>query len=266
MVRRSQQFRKRPLWSALDESGHAERARALQKNSRDATPAWIRLTVVAGIMPTAERRAEAERLEAAQAGDDAALVELYERHVDGLWAFVFYRVGRDAVLCEDVVQETFLIALERSAASDGDRAPTRFDPERGSLGGWLCGLSRNVIRRQLRDVRRGHALSQTWERIDATLVQIFQNLDTTPLGDELLEREETRDLVRMTIANLPDDYRDALERKYVRGESLRELAVAHSCSESAAKSMLARARRAFKEAFAILAQSFAEEEVGDVRA
>lgn len=215
-------------------------------------------------MPRAERHADAERLSRARAGDDAALVELYERHVDGLWAFVFYRVGRDPVLCEDVVQETFLIALERDAVPD-DRI-TRFDPERGSLGGWLCGLSRNVIRRQLRASRRGHELGQTWERIDATLVQVFSSLDSAPLGDEVLAREETRDLVQMTIANLPDDYRDALERKYVRGESLRELAIAHECSESAAKSMLARARRAFKDAFAALAQSFAEEELRDVRA
>src|SRR5690606_38654733 len=125
--------------------------------------------------------------------------------------FVFYRVGRDPVLCEDVVQETLLIALERDAAVD--ERVTRFDPERGSLAGWLCGLSRNVIRRQLRTIRRGQQLGETWERIDATLVQVFSSLDTVPLGDEVLAREETRDLVQMTIANLPDDYRDALERK-----------------------------------------------------
>jgi RNA polymerase sigma-70 factor (ECF subfamily) len=123
-----------------------------------------------------------------------------------------------------------------------------------------------VIRRHLQASRRGHELGETWERIDATLAQVFQSLDTVPLGDEVLAREETRDLVQMTIANLPDDYRDALERKYVRGESLRELAVAHACSESAAKSMLARARRAFKEAFATLAQTFGEEELRNVRA
>ncbi len=215
-------------------------------------------------MPRAERDADASLLSRAQARDDAAIVELYERHVDGLWAFVFYRVGRDPILCEDVVQETFLIALEREAGP----APglTRFDPERGSLSGWLCGLARNVIRTQLRAVRRGHELRETWERIDATLVQVFQNLDQAPLGDEVLAREETRDLVQMTIANLPDDYRDALERKYLRGESLRELAAAHACSESAAKSLLARARRAFKDAFAALAGAFAQEESDHVRA
>lgn len=208
---------------------------------------------------TAERRADAERLARARAGDPLAIADLHERHVDALWSFVFYRVGGDLVLCEDVVQETFLVALER-----GDS----FQPERGSFAGWLFGLARNVIRSHLRSRARAHELSATWERIDATLVQIFQSLDSAPLGDEVIAREETRDLVQMTIANLPDDYRDALERKYVRGQSLRELAVEFECSEAAAKSMLARARQAFREAFAALATAFAqtEGEVRDVRA
>lgn len=206
-----------------------------------------------------ERIADAERIARARRGDESALAELYERHVDGLWTFVFFRVGRDPAVCEDVVQETFLLAFERGQD---------FAPERGSFASWLCWLSRNVIRKQLRARARADELSATWERIDATLVQIFQGLEHAPLGDEVLAREETRDLVHMTIANLPEDYRDALERKYLRGETLRELAAGFSCSEDAAKSMLARARRAFREAFAALACAFGEgeQEVRDVRA
>ena len=182
------------------------------------------------------------------AGDDAALTELYERHVDGLYAFVFYRVGRDPSLAEDVLQETFLAGLERAS---------QFDPARGSLHMWLCTLSRNIIRAQLRAARRPRELAATWARIDATLAQVFQALADEPLGDEVLAREETRELVHMTIANLPDMYRDALERKYVQGDSLREIAGALRVSEVAAKSLLARARRAFRETFTTLVDAFA---------
>ncbi|MCB9753633.1 MAG: sigma-70 family RNA polymerase sigma factor [Myxococcales bacterium] len=188
-------------------------------------------------------------LRAAASGDDAALTELYERHVDGLYAFVFYRVGRDPSLAEDVLQETFLAGLERAS---------QFDPARGSLHMWLCTLSRNIIRAQLRAARRPRELAATWARIDATLAQVFQALADEPLGDEVLAREETRELVHMTIANLPDMYRDALERKYVQGDSLREIAGALRVSEVAAKSLLARARRAFRETFTTLVDAFAE--------
>lgn len=204
-----------------------------------------------------EDLADLERLDRAREGDERALADLYERQVEGLWAFVLFRVGRDPALCEDVVQATFLAALEPGAP--------RYEPARGSLHAWLCSLSRNLIRKHLRDHRRARELGATWERIDATLVQIFQNLDRQPLGDEVLARAETRELVQATIANLPDDYRDALERKYVHGHSMRELAERFELSEIATKSLLARARRAFRDSFAALARALGEEP-SDVRA
>ncbi len=191
-------------------------------------------------------------LRRAAAGDDAALTELYESHVDGLYTFVFYRVGRDRALAEDVIQETFLCGIERAAD---------YDPTRGSVHMWLCTLSRNIIRAQLRAARRSRELAATWDRVDATLAQVFQALAEEPLGEEVLAREETRDLVHMTIVNLPDGYREALEMKYVQGDSMREIAGALRVSEVAAKSLLARARRAFRETFTTLTRAFSELEL-----
>lgn len=195
------------------------------------------------------QQTDIQMLRRAAVGDDRALEELYERHVDGLYAFVLYRVGRDPALAEDVVQDSFLDALSSHAD---------FDPARGSMRAWLCLRSRNIIRRHLQVHRRADELGKTWESIDATLSQVFAALDTTPLSDEVLAREDTRDLVNMTIANLPDQYRRVLEHKYVLGESLRELAGDLKVSEDAAKSLLARARRAFREAFSTLNTAFGD--------
>lgn len=180
-----------------------------------------------------------------RARDQAALARLYDEHVDGLYAFVFYRVGRDASLAEDVVQETFLQGLDHLAD---------YDPSRGSFRAWLCTMSRNVIRKHLRDHPRMAELGASWDHIDATLAELFAALEGAPMSDELIEREQTRDLVSMTIANLPDHYRDLLERKYVGGESLEALARAQGTTEDAVKSLLARARRAFREAFEAMSQ------------
>ena len=57
-------------------------------------------------------------LRRAAKGEEHAVLRLYEDHVDGLYAFVFYRVGRDAAIAEDVVQDTFLQALERARRLD----------------------------------------------------------------------------------------------------------------------------------------------------
>jgi RNA polymerase sigma-70 factor (ECF subfamily) len=192
---------------------------------------------------------ERDALARAAGGDERALERLYTAHVDGLYGFVFYRVGRDPALAEDVVQETFAQAID---------ALDRFDPERGSLHTWLCTLSRNVIRDHLREHRRGAELASAWEAIDASLAQIFENLDRAPLADEVLARAETRDLVNMTIANLPEKYRAVLARKYVDGESLDELARGLALTPDAAKSLLARARTAFRDTFHTLCESLAE--------
>jgi RNA polymerase sigma-70 factor, ECF subfamily len=188
-------------------------------------------------------------LRAAQDGDRGAIARFYDAHVDGLYAFVFYRVGRDASLAEDVVQETFTLALTKHAD---------YDAARGSVGSWLTVLSRNVIRDHMKAHRKADELLQTWERIDATLAQVFAAMAEKPLPGEVLERAETRDLVHMAVANLPEQYRTALTRKYVDGESLETLAKEMDISVDAAKSLLARARRAFRDTFATLSAHFSE--------
>ncbi|MCX5745094.1 MAG: RNA polymerase sigma factor [Proteobacteria bacterium] len=188
-------------------------------------------------------------LEAAQGGDRAAIGRFYDTHVDGLYAFVFFRVGRDAALAEDVVQETFTLALSRRAG---------YDEARGSIGSWLSVLSRNVIRDHLRAHQRSDELAATWARIDATLAQTFSAMAERPLPGEVLERAETRDLVQMAVANLPEQYRTALTRKYIDGESLEQLSTALGLSVDATKSLLARARRAFRDTFAALTTNLSE--------
>lgn len=188
-------------------------------------------------------------LAAAAAGDRRALARLYDDHVDGLYAFVFYRVGGDAALAEDVVQETFAQALRRQA---------EYDEGRGSVATWLSTLSRNVIRDHLRAHRRGDELAGAWQQIDQSLGQTFAAMAQSPLPGEVLQRNETRDLVNMAIANLPEAYRSALTRKYVEGESLDQIAASLGISVDAAKSLLARARRAFRETFSALSHTFSE--------
>jgi RNA polymerase sigma-70 factor (ECF subfamily) len=186
---------------------------------------------------------------AAGRGDREAIAQLYDQHVDGLYAFVFYRVGRDPDLAEDVVQATFASALDHA----GD-----FDPQRGSFGSWLTTLSRNVMRDHLRAHRRTDEVADRWERIDTSLAQLYDALEQTPLTSDVLARAETRDLVHMTIAHLPAPYRTALTGKYVDGKSLDDLARELDLSTDAVKSLLARARRAFKETFTTLGHALSE--------
>ncbi len=205
--------------------------------------------MIASLLARLFRSGPSGDLHAARAGDKHAIERFYDAHVDGLYTFVYYRVGRDTTLAEDVVQETFAIAMSRQAD---------YDAGRGSVGSWLTILSRNVIRDHLRDHKRSDELAQTWERIDATLAQTFASMAERPLPGEVLERAETRDLVHMAVANLPGQYRNALTRKYVDGETLETLAGELGISVDATKSLLARARRAFRDTFSTLSANLSE--------
>lgn len=204
---------------------------------------------LAGVLSRLFRRGPDGDLRAAAAGDRDALGRLYDAHVDGLYAFVFYRAGRDASLAEDIVQETFTAAL----AHVDD-----YDAGRGSIGSWLTTLSRNVIRDHLRNHRRADQVAERWDRIDASLAQIYDALARSPMPGDVMARAETRDLVNMTIAHLPETYRVALAGKYVEGKSLEVLAGELGVSVDATKSLLARARRAFKETFSTLGHALSE--------
>ena len=59
---------------------------------------------------------------------------------------------------------------------------------------------------------------------------------------------ETRRLVQSVLDSLPARYGDVLEWKYVEGRSVEEIGVRLGIGHTAAQSILARARAAFRDA------------------
>src|SRR5437667_60507 len=73
--------------------------------------------------------------------------------------------------------------------------------------------------------------------------------------EEMLQREETCELVNAAMSQLPPHYRQALEAKYVSGESVRVIAERWRMTEKATESLLTRARQAFRAAFVALCRN-----------
>ena len=174
-----------------------------------------------------------------------AVERWFQEHADAVYTFIFYRVGKDPDVATDVVQETFLTALRKIG---------EYDPGRGAMLAWLTYVSRNCIRKALKQAGRYKTYSELWEQIDRKLVAAYRELATAPLPEEVLEREETAELVHMTLSSIPGNYERALKRHYYQRQSLKEIARAEGMTEGAVKSLLHRARLAFKTAF----QTFAE--------
>lgn len=178
-----------------------------------------------------------------------AVERWFREHADGVYTFVFYRVGKDDDLATEVAQETFVTALDRI----GD-----YDPERGAMSTWLTYTARNCIRSALTRSKRHRAEAARWQAIDETLVAAYREIEHAPLPDAIIEKHETADLVRMTLVHLPEDYREVLTRRYWRQQPLEEIAASRSTTAEAVKSTLHRARLAFKAAFLTLAGSLGD--------
>lgn len=186
--------------------------------------------------------------ERALSGDTAAVQTLAEDALQPLYAFCLYRVGRNRALCEEVVQETLVRAI---------RELDRYDPARAgdNVFPWLTGLARNEISRVLSREKSAVSLEAMWARMDKELLSLYARLEMEPFGDDVLEREETRELVNTTMSQLPPHYREALEAKYMTGRSVRDMAAVSSISEKAVESLLTRARQAFRVAFLALSRN-----------
>jgi RNA polymerase sigma-70 factor (ECF subfamily) len=69
---------------------------------------------------------------------------LFDRHFERIHGYLQRQVGGD--LADDLAAQTFLVAFDRRAS---------FDLSRESARPWLFGIAVNLMRRHLRDVRRG---------------------------------------------------------------------------------------------------------------
>ena len=177
------------------------------------------------------------------AGHQGAAEAFCRRHIDALFEFVHYRVGGRRDQAEDVVQDTFLVAIDRMSSFDG----------RSSLHTWLCGIAKNHLRSERRK-RKSMPLSDLLESADPEIDRILAEIEREPLPEALVEAAETRELVGAALSSLPPDYREALVSRYVDGQSVPDFARANGRHIKAAESTLHRAKLSFGKIFALLAE------------
>lgn len=172
-------------------------------------------------------------------GDEAAFRAFFGTYFPRVYRFALPRLGNDAEACKEVVQSTLIKAMRALAGFRGDAA----------LFSWLC----QICRRQIADYLRANKRhSQNVVLIDDTpgLREALEAI-AAPAADEPLQgygTAETRRLVQSVLDRLPSRYGDVLEWKYIEGRSVEEIGDLLGVGQTAAQSLLARARTAFREA------------------
>ncbi|MGH9715687.1 MAG: RNA polymerase sigma factor [Candidatus Acidiferrales bacterium] len=171
------------------------------------------------------------------AGDEEAFLLLYRRKHPALYRFALHMSG-NAAMAEDVTQEVFM-ALIRDAG--------RFDPARGSLGGFMFGIARNHLRKRWEQEHRFVPFADDPDDMRAkTAVNGNGHHADDRYDDEATAR------LRRAIATLPENYREALVLCDLQEMSYDEAAAALACPVGTVRSRLHRAR-------ALLAEKFRDE-------
>lgn len=190
-----------------------------------------------------------------RAGSADAWRALYDAYAERVWRWVARLLGSAANDIADVVQETFLSAA-RSAHS--------YDAARGELWQWLWGIARRQValyfRKQER-IARLRAASAWLAAGNGQLLRCLAGEQESP--PERLESAELRLLIRATLSELPQDYENLLTAKYLEGMQVDEIAQLERSTSVAVRSKLARARQAFRHAFAKHAEMYTVQAVRD---
>ena len=178
-----------------------------------------------------------------RAGDRQAFEELVRRHGPGLLR-ASRRIMRNEEDARDCVQETFLAAHRSIDQFEG----------RASLGAWLRRIAVNAALMKLR-ARRSRPEVPIDEFLPSYDESSFREgprrtHSLTPL--QLLERNDTRKIVRSAIDELPENYRIVLLLRDIEGYTTAETAELLQATPGAIKVRAHRARTALKELLAPL--------------
>jgi RNA polymerase sigma-70 factor (ECF subfamily) len=162
----------------------------------------------------------------AQAGDTEAFGELYDRYVDLVYRYVYYRVG-SAQVAEDLTSETFLRALRRLSS---------FTWQGRDVGAWFVTIARNLIADHYKSSR--YRLEMTTDDVSQSGAPLTQE------GPEnaVLEAMQNKVLLE-AVKQLNAEQQECIVLRFLQGLSVSETAQAMGKNDGAIKALQYRAIR-----------------------
>ena len=175
-----------------------------------------------------KRLSDSDLVEMAKVGDKDAFGELYERYLDKIYSYIYYRTGNhhDA---EDLTARVFFRAM----------AHIESYTERGvPFQAWLYRIAHNLVANWHRDRGRRKVIPLD-EFIAASL--------KSDAPDQQAEDQEERDALRAAIRRLPEERQQLLLLKFVDHLSNAEIGVIMDRTEGAIKSLYHRTLIALRD-------------------
>ena len=177
-------------------------------------------------MRAARQQTDDELLAELRRGDEAAFLYLYNRRQAALYRFALHMSG-SAAIAEDTTQEVFLALL---------RVECGYNPDRGTLSGYLFGIARKLVLRQLEKARGDVAIEGDPE--EGAIPELAASEDVL----EDLTRREGIESLRRAVNALPRRYREVVVLCDLEELDYADAAEALGCPIGTVRSRLHRAR------------------------
>ncbi len=159
----------------------------------------------------------------AQAGDSDAFGQIYDRYVDAVYRYVYYRVA-DRSTAEDLTADTFVRALRRlSTVTYQGR----------DIGAWLMTIARNLV--------LDHVKSSRY-RLEITTAEITEREHVEGPERSVLTRLDSQQMVRC-LRLLSPEQQECVVLRFLQDFSVAETAQVMGKTDGAVKALQHRALR-----------------------
>jgi RNA polymerase sigma-70 factor (ECF subfamily) len=160
----------------------------------------------------------------AQQGDGDAFGLLYDRYVDTVFRYIYYRVN-DKATAEDFTSETFLRALRRIGS---------ISYQGRDIGAWFITIARNIVLDHVKSARH---------RLEVTTGDVIERNDTEPGPESAVISTLTAAHLMGAVNRLGDDQRECIVLRFIEGLSVSETAEVMGRNDGAIKALQHRAVR-----------------------
>lgn len=162
-------------------------------------------------------------------GSESAFGALYERYQGPIYRFALHMNGNTAS-AEEITQEVFMAVISN---------PKAYDPERGTVAGYLFGIARNLMHQRMQQSMQDVPLMEECLEGDAG------HADDIDLLDEL-SQSESLVYLRKALSSLPEAYREVVVLCELEEMSYNDAAAILKCSPGTIASRLNRAKSMLK--------------------
>jgi RNA polymerase sigma-70 factor, ECF subfamily len=163
-----------------------------------------------------------------QEGDGEAFGLLYDRYVDIVYRFVYFRIN-DRALAEDFTSETFLRALRRIGT---------ISYQGRDIGAWFITIARNIVLDHLKSARH---------RLELTTADTLEGKEQAESTESAVLSLLQSERLMQAVSQLGDEQRECVMLRFVQGLSVSETAGVMGKNDGAIKALQHRAVRKLAE-------------------